>query len=268
MKNTGLIRKRIDYIDEKDYKPNKCLATDNLSLLVFKEKADELGDTPGYYISSIFHEFRNILSTIYSSNEILKTLGYKLEESEKEKHYNRINYSVEFLLNIVNEFLSQTGKMSAYNQFSPVLSNLHDLIDGVVKTNRMNLNESISIELHYITAIEEFIFDPAHIKNAIHNLLTNAVKYSPAGGKISVTVYAMRKKIYIEIKDEGVGILKEDIPKLFEPFFRGGNIGRIFGTGLGLSFVKKSIELHNGAIQVESEAGRGSRFIVELPIVI
>src|SRR3989338_8093131 len=99
------------------------------------------------------------------------------------------------------------------------------------------------------------------------NLLANSVKYTPMGGKVEINIKAIGSRILIEIIDNGIGIPSDELPKLFEEFYRASNARELErdGTGLGLSIAKRVVEMHNGKIWVESEEGKGSKFSIELP---
>jgi signal transduction histidine kinase len=98
------------------------------------------------------------------------------------------------------------------------------------------------------------------------NLLSNAVKYSPDGGRIDVEATAADDEAIVAIVDRGIGIRSADIARLFERYYRGGNVSGIVGTGVGLYLVKMAVDSHNGGIQVESEEGKGARFTIRLPL--
>jgi signal transduction histidine kinase len=98
------------------------------------------------------------------------------------------------------------------------------------------------------------------------NLLSNAIKYSPAGSPVRLHLEATPEALTMMVADEGIGIPEGDQARLFESFHRARNVGNVEGTGLGLSIVKQCIELHGGTIDFESTAGRGSTFIVVLPV--
>jgi signal transduction histidine kinase len=106
-----------------------------------------------------------------------------------------------------------------------------------------------------------------YIEEAIANLLANSVKYTPQGGRIDITINDKGRDLLIQIKDTGIGIPKDEIPRLFEEFYRGKNAKKIekMGTGLGLSIAKEIVDMHNGKIWAESEEGRGSTFYIKLP---
>jgi signal transduction histidine kinase len=106
---------------------------------------------------------------------------------------------------------------------------------------------------------------------ALVNLLSNALKYTPRGGKVEVALITYLNKrgtgvMEISIKDNGIGIYEEDLEKIFEPYYRGKNISSEEGKGLGLSFVKEVVDLHGAKILVQSEPNKGSLFSILLPI--
>jgi signal transduction histidine kinase len=104
--------------------------------------------------------------------------------------------------------------------------------------------------------------------SVVKNLVSNAIKYSPSGGRIDVVIRQDGESLVLSIADQGLGIPSEDIPYLFTKFYRAGIAQRsgIGGTGLGLALAKEAVEVHHGTISVESEVGIGTRFIVTLPI--
>ena len=108
------------------------------------------------------------------------------------------------------------------------------------------------------------------IEEVIANLLTNAVKYTPEGGKVTVSAEAERDYVHLSVKDTGFGMTEEDLGRIFERFYRVKNDKTRFipGTGLGLAIVKSIVEAHHGNVRVESEIDRGSTFHVLLPVML
>jgi len=111
--------------------------------------------------------------------------------------------------------------------------------------------------------------DEPQLHEAVGNLISNAIKYPPAGGKIGVTVNGQQRKVQLCVEDSGIGIPKESQPNLFQPYYRVKSeaTANITGTGLGLSIVKGVVDSHGGRIWIESEEGKGSKFYIELPLV-
>jgi signal transduction histidine kinase len=108
-------------------------------------------------------------------------------------------------------------------------------------------------------------FDDKLMRHIFGNLLSNALKYSPAGGTVDFEVRADAHAFTFVVRDQGIGIPEADVPRLFETFHRATNVGNIVGTGLGLAIVKRSVDLHGGTIGVRSTLGQGTVFTVTLP---
>ncbi|MBI2395909.1 MAG: DUF1638 domain-containing protein [Deltaproteobacteria bacterium] len=109
-------------------------------------------------------------------------------------------------------------------------------------------------------------WDGRRLERVVTNLISNAIKYSPEGGPIDVTIAADASRARLAVRDSGIGVPAEDLPGLFEPFFRARNVGRLSGTGIGLANARTIVEAHGGDIAVESEEGRGTTITVTLPL--
>ena len=109
-------------------------------------------------------------------------------------------------------------------------------------------------------------FDDRWLRHLFTNLLSNAIRYSPDGGVILFEVIVRADEVEFHVVDHGIGLPEKDFARLFEPFFRASNTGKISGTGLGLSIAKRATELHGGEITVQSELGVGTTITVLLPL--
>jgi PAS domain S-box-containing protein len=148
----------------------------------------------------------------------------------------------------------------------------------LARTELVALTRQVVLEQQLVSDLHHFVFEAeaptiviAVDENRAHrvlaNLLTNAVKYSPEGGPVCVTLKEAGKSAQLIVRDEGVGIPQDDLPHVFDWFHRGSNVvGRFAGTGLGLASARELVELYGGAISVESEEGKGSTFVVRLPL--
>jgi signal transduction histidine kinase len=110
--------------------------------------------------------------------------------------------------------------------------------------------------------------DPTRIDQLVDNLISNAIKYTPEGGTVRVTLQRSGDAVHVEVSDTGVGIPPDELDKLFVRFFRASTSGVAQGTGLGLSIVESIVEAHRGTIDVHSELGEGTTFLVDLPFVV
>ena len=148
--------------------------------------------------------------------------------------------------------------------------NANELIAGVVNTFKLKAEKNNGTIVTELNADSPWIFvDEMHFTNVIFNLLDNAVKYKKPDGELLLNVRTWNEsgKLYISIQDNGIGIKKEDLKKIFEKFYRvhTGNLHDVKGFGLGLAYVKKIIQDPKGAIRAESELNVGTKFIIVLP---
>ena len=130
------------------------------------------------------------------------------------------------------------------------------------------VRRAITLDLSVDERLGDFVGDERKIKQILLNLLSNAVKFTPEGGRIDLSARQSDGEVEISVSDTGIGISREDQAKIFEEFRQvGGDYAhKVEGTGLGLTLAKKFVELHGGKIWVESEVGKGSRFIFTLPL--
>jgi PAS domain S-box-containing protein len=238
------------------------------------EKEKELGELKSHIITTISHEFRTPLTTILGSSELLKNYGQSWSEEKKLKHFQRIEYSVEHMTQLLSD-VTLIGKAEAGQlQFTPTQLDLESLCREILEEFQLSLDSQSQLSGQGAT-FPKILFsvlgddikanlDEKLLRQILTNLLSNAVKFSPQGSVVRFDLICARGEAIFRIKDEGVGIPKEDRDRLFESFYRASNVGTIQGTGLGLAIVKKCVDLHRGQITVESEVGAGTTVTVTL----
>jgi len=139
------------------------------------------------------------------------------------------------------------------------------LIEGVVELYRYIADEkNIAIRTTFSGDLHVSA-DPHRVRQVVANLLDNAVKYTPAGGRVDIAAFQRPKQVIITLKDTGIGMRQEDLPKIWNRLYRGDESRSQRGLGLGLSVVKSIVEVHGGHVEVSSEPGVGSTFSVYLP---
>ena len=149
---------------------------------------------------------------------------------------------------------------------------LNEMVENISKSFTLRVEHTGGKIYTDIEAIDSTIYvDEVHFQNVIFNLLDNAVKYGKPGEKLDVYLKTWNDDnwLYLSVRDTGVGIKKEDLKKVFEKFYRvhTGNVHDVKGFGLGLAYVKKMVELHQGEIRVDSEYGKGTTFTIKLPVI-
>lgn len=225
------------------------------------EKEKELNELKSRFLSMASHEFRTPLTTILSSASLISDYNSGDQQDKRTKHIDRIKSAVNNLDNILGDFLSlskiEEGKISAdIRKFNlpGLINELQNEIKGICKPGqKLVLKHDGEIEVD---------LDPKLTKNILINLISNAIKFSDENKNIYIITKVSKSLIELKVKDEGMGISKEDKSHLFQRFFRGSNVVNIEGTGLGLNIVSKYVELMNGFIEVDSELEKGTTFTI------
>ncbi len=232
------------------------------------EKEKELNELKSRFISMTSHEFRTPLSTILSSAELLEHYRHKWTEEKQLTHLHRIQTAVKHMTEMLNDVLviakAEAGKLD----FRPTPFDLVEYCLYVVEELQLNVNNQHAITFYSQQKSMPCSMDEKLLGHILSNLLSNAIKYSPTGSNVKFTLTCQAGRAIFEIQDHGIGIPPEDLPCLFESFFRATNVGNIQGTGLGLAIVKKCVDTYQGEISVISEVGLGTTFTVSLPLVI
>jgi PAS domain S-box-containing protein len=236
---------------------------DDLTIALSKER--ELSDLKSRFVSMASHEFRTPLSTILSSVSLIAKYTASVDQGKRDKHIQRIHSAVSNLTDILNEFLSlgkiEEGKIQVH--FS--IFNLKEQLNLIISEISPILKEGQ--HMYYSHAGDTQInLDLSLLRNIMINLISNAAKFSSENASIYVNSHVEGDKVFIDIRDEGLGIADEDKKHLFERFFRGKNVINIQGTGLGLHIVSKYVELMNGTIEVDSELEKGTKFNLKFNI--
>ena len=231
-------------------------------------KQKRLSEVITDFINNMTHELKTPIATISLSSEMIMRLETD-DDVEKAKKYagiifkenKRLETQVERVLNISTLDTENTTLNKKSLDFHELLIEVKDTFDF----NQLANGGKILIENN--ASIFTIQADSIHITNVVYNLLDNAVKYSTTKPLISITTKNERNYLVIEIKDNGIGIRKEDLKMIFDKFYRvsTGNIHDIKGFGLGLFYVKLIINEHNGSIDVKSKLGEGSTFTIKLP---
>lgn len=243
---------------------NLTLSEQNLKTALIKEK--ELSEIKSQFVTLATHEFKTPLTTILNSIFLLEN-GYNDNEPElKKENIERIRRAIKNLLDIINDFLflNRLEEGKAHTEYTSV--HLDKLIEEIIDEVNLLKYPKQKIIVKNTAQVGYCLLDATIFKNILLNLFTNAFKFSPPEGTITLTVSDKKKVLKLEVMDEGIGIPKEEIPQVFSRFFRAKNAKGIDGTGLGLSITKKYVELLNGKINLKSTINKGTTFSVKIPI--
>ncbi len=235
--------------------------------IIVKQK--RLSEIKTDFINNMTHELKTPISTIALSSDMLMR-GDFTNDPEKLKRYASIIYKENKRLENQVERVLNVAKMDKDTlHLKKELFDMHDLIEEVrdnFEFNQADHGGEISLDLQAVDFSIQA--DPVHISNVVFNLLDNAIKYCEVNPAISIKTKNEKNGFVLEITDNGIGIKREDIKLIFDKFYRvpTGNLHNVKGFGLGLYYVKIIIEQHGGNIQVKSSVGKGTTFILWLPI--
>ncbi len=219
------------------------------------------------FINNMTHEFKTPISTIAISTQVLKDPGI-IQFPERLLNYATIIENENHRLKQQVERVLQMARLEKEDLgLKKEICDFHDLIHEAVKNKSFQTNGNCFIlKLEAISSL--VMMDKLHLVNVLYNLLDNAIKYNQRTPEIQILTSIQNKMLQIEIQDNGIGIHKDNLKKIFDRFYRvpTGNLHDVKGFGLGLSYVKRIVAAHKGKITVNSEPGRGSRFTIQLPL--
>ena len=229
------------------------------------EREKELGQLKTSFVSMASHEFRTPLTSIKAISDIILRYSNKLSQESINARLEKIKKEVDDMTIMLDDILI-IGKSEAQKlAFNPDIEDIVFLIRQIITEYQLSDTTNRQLIYDIPNSIIMINVDKKWIKHIIINLISNAEKYSNKNTPIKISIHQNQSNISFSFQDYGIGISKQDIKKLFEPFHRGSNAQNIPGTGLGLSVLQQAVDLHNGKIEVESNLGKGSKFKIILP---
>jgi signal transduction histidine kinase len=219
------------------------------------------------FFSAVCHQLRSFLNIISFSNSLLKRSLNESSETTKLLYIENIQTAVEQIGTLLDRLIflgqSEVGKIKLKLKATDVKVLCRDLIAQIESNNdgKQHTIEFVCQERDGFAYVDRDL-----LQHIIENLLSNALKYTPKGGRIKLKLTCKPKKLVVQVKDTGIGIPPVERSRIFEPFFRGSNIDNISGNGLGLAIVKNLVDLHGGQVTVESKVGVGTTFTVIFPL--
>ena len=232
------------------------------------EQAESASVAKTNFLSNMSHDIRTPMNALMGYTMMLKP---RLKDEELLGYVGKMEQSGNLLLSIINHVLDmariESGKMEVNEVYTKVGGDAVEVISVFsVEAKRKNIRLLTNMQVEH----EHILCDATKIKEIFSNLISNAIKYTPEGGTVEFITRELPcsrpgyVRLQSEVVDNGMGMSKEFLPTIFDAFSRERNttVGKISGTGLGMAIVKKLVEMMGGTIEVESELGKGSRFIV------
>jgi two-component system phosphate regulon sensor histidine kinase PhoR len=231
----------------------------------------KLSEIKSDFINNMTHEFKTPIATISLAVDALKNEKV-IGDKEKSSYFTNVIREENKRMNKQVEAILQAAILDKKElQLNMKKLSAHELINNAVNNINLPLAEKNGkLELHLDAENDLIIADDVHFTNLINNLLDNAIKYSKESDLvIKLFTESSSNQFKIRVEDNGIGMNKETVARIFEKFYRAhtGNIHNVKGFGLGLSYVKTMVEAHKGSIKAESTLGKGSTFIINLPVV-
>jgi signal transduction histidine kinase len=227
----------------------------------------ELDNMKSEFVATVSHDLRSPLTLMRGYATMLEMVG---ELNEQQQGYvKKIISGVENMSRLVNNLLD-LGRIEIgvglQVEDVPVLDILERVTGALqLQADQKNIGLNVELPKDMPNALEA---DSALLHQAVYNLVENAIKYTPAGGRVTIRARPEPDHLVFEVEDSGIGIPAEDMPRLFEKFYRGKQreARAQHGTGLGLAIVHSIAESHGGKVRVDSEVGKGSTFYLKIPL--
>jgi two-component system NtrC family sensor kinase len=230
--------------------------------ITYLKKLDEIKSD---FVNTVSHDLRSPLTAILGYVDLIDRVG-PLNETQQE-FVNRVQSSVQSITSLVDDLLN-LGKIEsgfdAHREKIYLDQMIRFIVDGF---QNQIIEKRFDFKMNLPNSMPPIFANPAQVRQVIENLLDNAFKYTPPGGKIYVAVRIEQNQAIMQIRDSGIGISPLDLPYIFDKFYRAGNVGNVIGTGLGLSIVKSIIDNHQGRIWIESAPGEGTTATVVLALM-
>jgi signal transduction histidine kinase len=262
------LQKLNNELEEKVRQRTKDLAEANKELTRALEKEREIGELKSRIVLNVSHGFKTPLTSILSSAQLLQQYAEKDHPFKPKivKHATKIENSVRSLNSLLTSVLF-FGKADANKiDFRPKKMFVAALFNEILDVVKAGSEHDVKINVKMEGLPKTIVSDSDLLYQIFENLLSNSVKYSKDGQEVDFTVWLENGNLKASVKDKGIGIPEKEHDQLFDRFFRAKNVGIIEGSGLGLSIVKKSLEVLNGDISFESAQGKGTTFNISIPI--
>jgi two-component system phosphate regulon sensor histidine kinase PhoR len=230
----------------------------------------ELDEMKNDFVRMVSHELRSPLSAIKQQHAvILDGLAGELTEKQREL-LTRAHAKIQGLLDLINDLLDVAKMEAGYGQLEQVPLDLREILAELVDLLQARASsQKITLQVEMPEGLPLIRADRRSMEEVFTNLVSNAINYSPDGGEVRIAAISHGDYLEVLVKDQGIGIEAEEVPKIFDKFYRvkSPKTRQVIGTGLGLALVKGLIEAHRGTVDVDSEVGAGTTFRVKLPTV-
>lgn len=244
---------------------DRARARHSLEQALVRER--ELNELKSRFVAMASHEFRTPLTSIQASVDLLRRYSGRMSEEQKLENLRGISREIATVTELLEGILTLGRADAGRTEFRPVALDLRALCVDLIEKAKLTARPDHDFRFDWAGNCASVFADEQLVLHILTNMLSNAVKYSPKGGRITLTLRCGEHDFRVSVSDQGIGIPAAGREHLFDAFHRFDNVGAISGTGLGLAIMKRAADRYGGTITVESQEGAGTTVTAVLPIV-
>lgn len=217
-------------------------------------------------VSDLSHDMRSSLSHIQTCLYILKNTA---DPDRQQQYFKRLEAQVQGLSKLVEDTLT-TSRLSNDSALQLMPANLNALLQSLMDVCYLHIEQQeLGLRLDFEADLPPVLVNEIELSRALSNLIENALTYTPQGGSITIRTFTEEADVVVQVMDTGIGIARDELPRIFERFYRSDEARQSNqnGTGLGLAISSRIVELHGGKMAIRSEPGQGSTFSIHLPAI-
>jgi signal transduction histidine kinase len=214
---------------------------------------------------TVSHDYRTALAVILASSEMLARYSDRMTRPQHDQHLTRITQQAQYMHALMEDVMTYSRARAGRIEQRPIRLNIEQVARAVFEAAQIHAKPTHRFAFDCAPDVGEACIDERIVQRILTNIISNAIRYSPAGGDVGLEIRADGDDLVLTVRDQGIGIETDDLPRIFEPFKRGKNIEQIDGTGLGMAIVYEHVRALKGTIHVESALGKGTTVTLRLP---
>lgn len=231
-------------------------------------KQKKLSEVKNDFINNMTHELKTPIATVSAAVEAMQNFNALNDQRKTQTYLDISKQELQRLSDLVEKVLHIAAEEKEEIELFKEETDLPEVIDSIITNHQLKTNRTVQFRYDNLLGDQLVYVDRTHLSNTVNNLVDNAIKYSGEYPVVHIVSAIENGKLVIRVKDNGIGIPRMYQENIFDTFFRvpTGNLHNVKGFGLGLSYVKKVVDLHGGSITVSSEPDKGSEFILQIPV--
>ena len=234
-----------------------------IRILLRQRSLEEMKDD---FTNNMTHELKTPIAVAYAANDALLNFGADADEEKRTRYLRICQEQLKRLGGLVEQILSLSMERRKTFRLQRTTFPVSEVLAPLIEEHKLKADKPVSISTHITPPDLMINADRTHLANIVSNLLDNAIKYSVEKAEVEIDAHRESETFILSIRDKGIGIAKDKLPRVFDKFYRvpTGNLHDVKGYGLGLYYVKTMVERHGGTVEVKSEQGNGSEFVIRM----